>query len=343
MKEKGISTMNSSDIAKLANVSRSTVSRVINKYTNVPEETRKKVQAVIDQYGYTPNNSARTLAGKTNNIIGLFIADIPHSKEDEKWVGVTSPYTTEILSHVIKIAKKRGYLTLVDTISEEKSFQDMEIHLSNRMLHGGIFLGFPYRTKELEEMAEKGYNVVLIDQLSQDDDAEKKIKRVNTDNVLGGFLATEHLIQNGHKKLLHVAGDHRLSAVSREKGFLAACEKYNIQDYHIIYGLYSENTAYNVVKNFLENNEVTGIFAANDVMALGILRASKELHLSVPDDISIIGFDNLKWAEWLSLQLSSMFVPKEDIAEAAIELLLSDKQEHICTPMVVKGNSVAPI
>lgn len=332
--------MNSSDIARLANVSRSTVSRVINHYSNVPEETRKKVQAVIDQHGYSPNHSARTLAGKTNNVIGIFLADIPDNEKQGEWLGVTSPYNSELLSHFINIAKSKGYLTLVNTISDVNEFQEMEMYFSNRMLHGAVFLGFPYRTKELEDIAAKGFNVVLIDQLSQEDDPEHSIKRVNTDNFTGGFLATEHLIQHGHKKLLHVAGNHRLSSIERQRGFLAACEKYEITDYSVISGLYCEQTAYEVTKNFLETNQPTGIFAANDIMALGVLRVATEKQLRVPEDISLIGYDNLQRKKFLIQPLSSMYVSKETIANATIELLLSPQKETICTPIVVDLGSV---
>lgn len=335
--------MNSEEIARIAKVSRSTVSRVVNNYSNVPEATRLKVQAVIDQYGYTPNNSARTLAGKTNNILGVFLADIVQNETDSKWVGVNSPYNMEILSHFIQIAKKRGYLTLIDTILDLKECHEMDNYFANRMLHGGIFIGFPYRTKELEEMAKKGYNVVLVDQLSSIDDKKGLIKRTNTDNEMGGFLATEHLIQKGHKKLLHVAGDDRLSSMEREKGFMRAIKQYGVKDYHVISGLYQENVAYEETKKLLERKKITGVFVANDIMALGVIRAIEELGMKVPDDISIVGFDNLQWSEWMELELTSMDVSKETLAESAINLLLSDNMSNVCTPKLVERSSVKDI
>lgn len=335
--------MNSSDIARIAKVSRSTVSRVINNYSNVPEETRLKVQAVIDQYGYTPNTSARTLAGKTNNVIGVFLADICEDSSDSKWVGVTSPYNMEMLSYFIKIAKSKGYLTLVYTISDLKECQEMEGYFSTRMLHGGIFLGFPYHTKELEDMSKKGYNVVLIDQLADQDDKKNKVKRVNTDNVAGGFLATEHLIKNGHRKLLHVTGDDRLSSLERERGFIEACKKYNIKDYSIVKGLYRENVAYDEAKKFLEKNQVTGIFVANDIMCLGVFRACGELNLSIPEDISLVGFDHLQWSEWMTLELTSMDVSKESLAASAIDLLLADETRRLCVPSIAEHGTVRQI
>lgn len=332
--------MTSAEIARIAKVSRSTVSRVMNNYTNVPESTREKVQAVIDQYGYTPNHSARILAGKTNNIIGIFLADICEDEKDSQWVGMNSPYNIEMLSHLIQISKEQGYLTLIDTISDLKECQNMENYFSNRMLHGGVFIGFPYRTKELEDMAKKGYNVVLVDQLSDLDDKKSCVKRANTDNVLGGFLATQHLIEHGHKKLLHVAGDNRLSSFQREEGYIQGCKEAGIKENPVIYGLYRENIAYEETKKYLEHSIPTGVFVANDIMATGVIRALEESNLKVPEDVSIVGFDNLQWSEWMDLKLTSLDVSKKILAESAIRLLLSEEMNCICKPKLVEKDSV---
>lgn len=102
--------MTSAEIARLANVSRSTVSRVLNGYVNVPKATQEKVKAVIEEYGYTPNHSARILVGKTNPVIGIFLADICEKGEDRRWIGVNSPYNMEMLSHFIRLTKEAGIL-----------------------------------------------------------------------------------------------------------------------------------------------------------------------------------------------------------------------------------------
>lgn len=336
--------MTSAEIARIANVSRSTVSRVLNQYSNVPEATRQKVQAVIDEYGYTPNHSARILAGKSNNIIGIFLADICADEGDSRWVGVNSPYNMEMLSHFIQRAKKYGYLTLIDTITDLKECEEMESYFSNRMLHGGIFIGFPYRTKALEDMSQKGYNVVLVDQLSDLDDKQNKIKRANTDNELGGFLATDYLIKQGHQKIIHVAGDERLSSFSREKGYKNALKEAGIKENHVIRGFYRENIAYKEVLDYFnaqkKGNYPTAIFVANDIMTLGVKNALEELNLSIPEDISLIGFDNLQWSDWMNLNLTSLDAYKKNLAEYAIDLLLDVKTASLPAPSVVERGSV---
>lgn len=334
--------MTSEEIARIAKVSRSTVSRVLNHYTNVPEATRLKVQKVIDQYGYTPNHSARILAGKTNHIIGVFLADIYPEEHDSKWVGVHSPYNMEVLSHVIQIAKKKGYLTLIDTISHARDYQDMENQFTNRTLCGGIFIGFPYRTKELEDMAKKGYNVVLVDQLSDLDDKQQEIKRVNTDNVLGGYLATQHLIQQGHVKILHVAGDDRLSSYQREKGFKQAMKEAGIKEQPVVVGAFREDVAYKVTKEYVQHHKITAIFSANDIMAVGIIRGVEELGWKIPQDISLVGFDNLEWSHWTDVGLTTMGISKKELANQGVNLLLNQETSRVCVPTLIPRQSVAP-
>lgn len=332
--------MTSAEIAKIANVSRSTVSRVINGYSNVPEATRVKVQGVIDEYGYTPNTSARILVGKPNNTIGIFLADICKNPEDSKWVGVHSPYNMEMLSHFIQLAKKQGYLTLIDTISDLKECHAMEQHFANRALFGGIFIGFPYLTEELYELGRKGFNVVLVDQLSDDDDKENQFKRANTNNIMGGYLATKHLLDRGHKNILHVSGDDRLSSYQRTKGYTKAMKEAGLEKNPVIYGFYRENIAYMETKKYLQMDIPTGIFVANDIMALGVMRAIKEKGLRVPEDISIIGFDNLEWGHWMDLQLTSMDINKKVLAECAINLLLDKELPTLADPVVHEKGSV---
>lgn len=319
--------MNSNEIAKLANVSRSTVSRVINNYANVPQETRDKVMKVIDEYGYTPNISARTLAGKANNIIGLFIADIDNNNSNGKWIGVNSPYNMEFISHVINSCKKKGYFTLVYTITNLKECQEMRQYFENRTIYGGIFIGFPYHTTEIEELSKEGYNVVLVDQLAKEDDIDGIYKLVDTDNITGGYTATKYLIDKGHKVIAHVEGDYRLSAIERRKGYEAALREsgIDVDDRLIVSGKYREDVAYSVTLDLLKNYKPTAIFVANDIMAVGVISAAKELGIDIPSQLSIVGYDNLDGSQWLDMNLTTMYTDLEKLAELSIESLFDSE------------------
>ncbi len=339
--------MNSSEIARLAHVSRSTVSRVINRYPNVPPKTRQKVQKIIDEYGYTPNVSARVLAGKKNHIIGIFIADISIETQNAPWLGIHSPYNMELLASVIANCKKKGYLTLVDVITDLDECKQIEHYFTNRMLYGGIFVGFPYRTKELESLAQKQNNVVLIDQLLPEDDKKSQFNIVNTDNFKGGYLATKYLIDKGHRNIAHITGDNRLSSIERQNGYLSALKDTGIQKRNnwMIPGEFREKTAYKNTLDFLKTNKPTAIFSANDIMALGVARAIKESGLQVAKDISLIGFDDLKQSQWLDLQLTTVSANLEDIAAKSVESLFDQSKEPkhtVCGVTLIERKSVQP-
>ncbi len=340
--------MNSEEIARLANVSRSTVSRVLNNYPNVLPTTREKIQKIIDEHGYSPNVSARILAGKANNIIGIFVADINRHDSDNRWVGINSPYNMELLAKVIASCKKRGYLTLVDVIGSLDECKQMAHYFKNRMIFGGIFVGFPYRTSQLETLAQEKNNIVLIDQLTFDDDKEEEFKIVNTDNIQGGYTATKYLIEHGHRKIAHVKGDDRLSSVERELGYFKAMKEHGIEVDKdlIVKGDYRENIAYNQTLALLSKAKPTAIFVANDIMALGVVRAIVEKGLKIPQDISIIGFDNLEQAEWLNLKLTTVSANLEQIADESVRLLFDDtaKKAHtMCDVKIIERMSVKTI
>lgn len=333
----------SEEIAKLANVSRSTVSRVINNYENVPESTREKVLEVINKYGYVPNSSARVLAGKSNNIIGLFICDI--NSENNKWSGTNSPYFSELISQVISESKKYNHMVLVYVITKIDEYEQIESLFRNRTICGGIFVGFEYGCNEINELIEKNYNMVLVDQLNNDE-RTKDIKIVNSKNRAGAYLATKYLIAKGHKHIAHISGDNRLSSFEREKGYKDAMKDSNLEIYdnYIVKGFYNELMAYEKTKDLISNNkEITAIFVANDIMAIGVVRAIREMQLNVPQDISIIGFDNNEFSKYIDVGLTTMEVSLEDIASKSVKLLLSEDNEnnyYECNATLIERSSV---
>lgn len=336
--------MNSNDIAKLANVSRSTVSRVINNYSNVPEETRQKVQAVIDAYGYKPNASARTLAGKSNDIIGLFIADINHTNSKEDWIGINAPYNAKLVAEVIKSCKKRDYAVLVNTITDPSEYAVMEQYFQNRTIFGGVLVGFPYGDAYINQIINDGYNRVFIDQFTDEVSSQLAVKQVKCDDRNCGYKATEYLIQLGHRSILFIEGDQRLSALERKKGYTQAIADYGIQEGYTVKGLYREDIAYKETKAFLKAHQPTAIFASNDIMALGAIRAAEELGINIPQDLSIIGVDNLKVTKWQDI-LTTMAFSAETIADLAVQSLFQahgTKQSH-CQAQLIERSSCRKI
>ena len=314
--------MNSSDIAKIAGVSRSTVSRVINNYPNVPEETKAKVLKVIREYDYVPHASARMLAGVKNRIIGLFIIDIVPRKEIIKNRITKSPYYLELTSSIIEYASERGYKILVDIIHNEEGYKQIKESFYNKTISGGIFIGENNNDPTIKKIINEGYKVALMD-----DDAYSKCMIVNADNFSGAYNATKYLIDLNHTNIAHITGDiEKFSAIERVNGYKKALQDSNIsvKNEFIINSSFIEEEGYSATKKLLsQNNKPTAIFASNDKIAIGAIKAIKEAGLKVPEEISIIGFDDIEECKYLNPQLTTIKMDLAKMAEVVTDLIIT--------------------
>lgn len=323
--------MKSEDIAKLAGVSRGTVSRVLNGKSDVAHATREKIEKIIKEQEYTPNAFARKLAGKPVEIIGFFVSNISEYRERSdytiKWWSYESPYFIRIMTSFLTAAKKRGFNLLIDIINNEEELNTIEAYFKSGIISGAAFMNFDENVSVIDRCIKKGYNIALIDQKRGNSNFTNAIF-VNADDENGGYLATCELIKNGHKKIAHVHGTKRvLSAKLRIQGYKRALKECGIainKDY-LIDGEYNEYATYLATKKLLENNKddlPTAIFFANDVMAVGGIKAIKEAGLKVKDDISIIGFDNYTFGEVFDMSFASIKAPLEEMSEFAAENLI---------------------
>jgi LacI family transcriptional regulator len=284
--------INSVEIARLAGVSRSTVSRVINKYSNVPAETRDKVMKVIQQYNYFPNVSAQVLAGKRTRTIGLFLIE-PGGQ-------VSSDFLTNMLIvSVIENASAHGYYVLTHIIRNPQDSETMmnvkEIFFQRR-IEGGIFIGAANHEPLIEELIGEGFKVGIVD---QDLPGRTEPNRIvaNFDNENGMLLAVNYLVSLGHKHIGAINGDmKRQSGPSKYQGYLnaMAANHLDVNMDWVMPGDFHESSGYQAIHTLLKNAAKlpTAIIAANDSVAFGAIRALKENGLRVPEDISIIGFDD---------------------------------------------------
>lgn len=318
--------MKSEDIAKLAGVSRGTVSRVLNGKSDVAEATRKKIEKIIEEHGYTPNASARKLAGKPAEVIGFFVYK-NREKNSVNWWSQDSPYFVRLMVSLLGAAKKRGYNLLVDIINDGKDFDSMEGYFKSGIISGAVFVGFDEHVTKIESLIKKKYKVALIDQ-KQSNNGHENCILVNADDKNGAYLATKYLIEKGHRKIIHVHGDKNIiSGRLRIEGYVKALEDYNIEvkESYIVNGEYNQDKSYEATKRILEENKnslPTAIFFANDVMAVGGIKAIRDAGLRVKDDISVIGFDNYYFGDSFDMSFSSIKAPLEEMSEFAIENLI---------------------
>lgn len=325
--------MKSEDIARLAGVSRSTVSRVINNYDNVPESTRAKVMKVIKEYNFQPNTSARMLAGKSNNTIGLFVMSISENAEPSKIY--RSTYYSSFISAVVDIANTKGYYVLVHTVYSEKDYLRVNETFLQKRICGGILVGNEKASDPIKGISLMGYPIGIVDYDPED------IKRyqldssnlvvINSKDFEGTVDALNHLIKLGHKDIGIIQG--RMETYSGRQRFEAF--KYTLlqngiefKPEFVIKGEFLKNKTYNEIRKLIDSKKLpTALFACNDDMALAAMEVFHEKGIDIPRDISIIGFDDIPLASHIKPALSTVRVPAYEMVTQITELVI-DKIEN---------------
>ena len=319
--------MYSKDIAKLAGVSRSTVSRVVNKYTNVSVETEKRVTKIIEKYGYVPHSPARTLAGKHNKVIGVFITNVDH--RNEKFNIFQNTYFSPFTAATVDYADELGYNVLILIINESGGFKKVRELFNNKTLSGGIFVGACNNSREIFELIKDGHKLVIIDQEKGEGKINGSYIIVNSNNMNGAYMATKHLIEYGHKEIAHICGDMgKLSGFKRLEGYKKAMKEAGlvIRKGYVVYGDFTEDSGSECARQLLKGKgkrNITGIFSSNDAMAIGAMKAIKEMGLRIPDEISIVGYDDIRMASYISPSLTTIISSVQEMSSIATNNLIN--------------------
>jgi LacI family transcriptional regulator, repressor for deo operon, udp, cdd, tsx, nupC, and nupG len=298
------------DVAKLANVSTATVSRVLSNSGTVTKETTEKVMEAIEKLNYQPNILARQLRKLETKTILVVVPDI------------TNTFFSKILRGIEEIAAKNGYQVLLgdtgNNLERENEFLNI---LRQKKADGLILLTARIDQKSIEEIAEE-FPVVLACEYIEG----SQIPTVSIDNISSARKATEHLIRSGHKRIGFISGPLNV-VLSRDrlKGFNQAIAQHGltVESFLIQEGDFSYESGFNLMMKFLALDQPpTAVFAANDEMAIGAIKAIKSKGLRVPDDISVVGFDDIKFASIVEPALTTIAQPMFDIGMKAMELLL---------------------
>lgn len=289
----------SSDIARLAGVSRSTVSRVINNYSNVPDETRERVQRVIRENHYYPQISGQMLCGMKKRTIGLFWIS-SHSIADDT---LSSSY----FMNIVDAATARDYLVLsciLPNLTDEKNIQYVRKVFMEGRIDAGVFVGVNSNEPLIADLANDGAVVGVFDY----DHACAPVENCITANFGDGVgeQAIDYLYSMGHRKIALIDGDlNRLCCIQRHESALRSIRRHGlkINPHWLVYGGITQSSGYEGAKQMLANcgsDLPTAIFANNDAVAFGVYCACLEAGLRIPTDISIIGADG--HAHGLSIQ-----------------------------------------
>ena len=334
--------INIRDIAKIAGVGVSTVSRVINNHPDVKEETRERVLEVIRENNYIPNNSARNLKKNNTNNIGVLIK------------GVFNPFFSEMLDSISKRISKAGYSMILehhDYLSDDEMNNLISI-IKEKRLQGVICLGGNFTDVKNEDFDAVDVPVVLTSVNHKYGKEFSNFSSISIDNEESAYSATKYLIDCGHKNIALMIGDENDIGIShrREAGYLKALNDNNIsfnEEYRIL-GKYNYRGAYNETTRFIKKHkEVTSIFAISDIMAVGCAKAIEDSGLKVGRDISIVGFDGMDISEFYNPAITTVIQPRVEMAKISVDLLLdlmeskTDNKHIILNTELVKRESTS--
>lgn len=309
------------DVAKAAGVSVATVSRVLNKSSSVTRSTREAVLDAIKQMDYRPNLLGRNLRRTETRLI---LALLPN---------IANPFYARIVKGMEDIARKNGYnVMLCNTDSNaERERVYLEL-LKNRLADGVIFMAPEIDGKELTAIG-RDFPVVQCCEYKEG----AQVPLASIDNHTAAKKAAKHLISLGHKRIGMISCDNSfLSTIRREQGFKMALEEAGIvfDEQLVVYGDYSFKSGRRAAFSLLALDErPTAIFAISDIMAIGVLRAAREKGLRVPEDLAVVGFDNISFASMCSPMLTTVSQPKYDIGCTAMELLLRKMRGELKEPV----------
>ncbi|MDR4945225.1 LacI family DNA-binding transcriptional regulator [Neobacillus cucumis] len=329
------------DIAKEAQVSISTVSRVINDSKTVSPELKKRVLEVIKRRDFKPNSLARGLITNKTNIIGIIVPDI------------SNPVFGALTKGINNVCEQKNYTLMVCESGgkQEKEIELLKI-LEDKKIDGVLFAGVDVNTRLIGEMKKKEYPVVLVTQEASD--GEELLYTVVHDNVQATYDAVSFLIENGHEKIAFIGGPENdySSGQKRLKGFQLALKENEIviPDSYIEHGDFSFDSGYNCMKKLYEENLIlpTAVMCCNDVMAIGAIRFLISAKVSVPNDISILGFDDSEMGKYFSPELTTVRISYFDEGVKAAKTvfkLLSNKNQTIpktqfVSHKIIRRNSV---
>ena len=289
------------DVAKVAGVSPTTVSRVMNNRGYIGEETRKKVHIAMEQLNYYPNEVARSLFIKKTFLIGLIFPT------------TSNPFYGQLIFHLENIAASMGYKVLLCNSQGREDKEKEYIRMLQRNQVDGIIAGA--HNKGIEEYEDPKLPVVGIDRY-----LSKKIPVVSSDNYSGGKTATQLLINRGCKHVVHINGPRSLETPAnlRREAYEKVMEDHNLKS-----KTYEYETQDSVIKQlFDENPNVDGIFASDDMIASLVIRETKRRGMSIPEDLKVIGYDGTETTQLLLPELSTIEQPIKDIAQKALEILV---------------------
>jgi len=323
------------DIARKAGVSVTTVSRALNGYGDVSETTRRKIKQVAEELSYSPNAVARSLVSKKTRTIGLIISDINRA-------GAKDAFAYEVLCGINDRAGDLKYDLLLFSTNPSKQMEKSYAALcKERNVEGAILSGLRLDDPYLQEVIEQtSFPCVLIDIPRTGDN----VGYIASDSRAGAEMAVRHLIECGHREIAMVNG-HNQAHVSRERleGYKDALQKANLpyREELVFDGRFTEDGGAEAMYQILiRHPEATAVFCASDLMALGAMRTLERTGRRVPDDMSVVGFDDISIAAYCSPKLTTVRQDKYEMGYRGAQLLIDMLEGRTDSRKVILSNQL---
>ncbi|MBP1933822.1 LacI family DNA-binding transcriptional regulator [Ammoniphilus resinae] len=299
------------DVANLARVSKSTVSKFLNDVPYVSRETRKKIEQAIQTLDFRPNTFARGLVNHTSGLIGLVIS------------GVDVLVNVELIKAIELEAGKHGYHVVLVSTNDDYSLEKEIPQILSEKFHylDGVILANAREGMDLELLRETFEHVVMVHRYIPND----VVDFVTIDGYIGGKLAAEYLIGLGHKKLGMIAGPAVIyQSRDRLEGFKDTLKEYGLlEDSVIIESGYSVEEGFQAAEMIMfDYKDVTAIFASSDMIALGVLDAARLFRWKIPEDLSVIGFDNMAFSRLARVPLTTVDGRIKEMGQMAVRKLM---------------------
>ena len=328
------------EIAKMAGVSKTTISRVLNNKPDVDGATRKRILDLIEEYDFQPNAFAKAISTQKSNHVGLLI---PHNAE----YVFSNPFYTEVMHGVSTEVDRQGYF-LVMCFAHEANYLDI---YKQKRVDGFVLLSpGSFHKNIINSLNAEKVPFISTAKISEDE----PMAYVDVDNYYGATLAMEHLVALGHKRIAYIGKPSLRSSQDRLRGYQAVIEKYGLpqhEDWMLITDTSSVQGGHDYTLKLLQSQEVpTAIFLANDTMAIGALRAVKDAGLRIPEDIGVVGIDDMPFSATSDPPLTTIRQPIQRLGAVAAQTLIdmidypSATHHHIILPteLVIRASSGSP-
>jgi len=317
------------DVARAAGVAASTVSRYLNGQLRVSPETEAKVLEAVAELGYVPNAPARNLARRRSGVIGFVVPEI------------SNPYFGSIADYVVEAVERHGRLVLLCSHRSQSVKQSSYIDLlDSGAIDGMLYLGSFRSNERLAAAIADGLPVVVVDEPIA---GLPPVSSVVMDDYAGGYQATSYLVALGHRRIAFVSGPAELGSVQeRYRGYCDALRVGGIdaEGQVNLAGQFTEQFGMSALPHLLAAAEPpTAAFVASDYIALGVLSAAEVHGIKVPDDLSIVGFDDIRFSQYVRPRLTTIRSPVDRLAQQGVELLF----ERLADPEAAARTEVLPV